>query len=77
MKGTLDLGDGHGTLREPGLDGETETGNLLHLTCHSPHLAAHLFTIQINFSIAINTPQPVRYLLAPQLPINRGLTVIL
>lgn len=48
-KGTLDLGDGDGMLQEAGLDGETETRSLLHLTCCSQHLAAHLFTIQINF----------------------------
>ena len=53
-KGTLNLGGGEGTFQEPDLDGETEIGSLLRLTCHSQHLAAHLFTIQINFCIAIN-----------------------
>lgn len=53
-KGTLDLADGDGMLQEPGLDGEIETGSLLHLTCHSQHLAAHVLAIQINFYIARN-----------------------
>jgi len=43
-EGTLDLGDGDGTFQEPGLDEETETGNLLQVTCCSQHLDAHLFT---------------------------------
>lgn len=76
IKGTLDLGDGDGSLQEPSLDGKTETGSLLHLTCHSQHLAAHLFTIQIKFYIAINAIWPARCLLAPQPLITGTLTTI-
>lgn len=50
----MDMGDVSGMLQEPGLDGETEAGSLLHLTCHSPRPSDCLFTIQINFYNAIN-----------------------